>query len=253
MNSAISTPKHVPSDDENASSSPSQFDPERIARANAELEGKHPREILAWTFQNLSDVVVTTAWQPGGIVILDLLHELGLRPPVIFVDTLFQFRETLDLAQSLRARFDLDLRIYKPEGLDTEPDFVARHGEALWDRDLDLYQEITKVEPMRRAMRETGARAWISGRRRDQGGDRDDLAILETAGDRTKVNPLAAWTRKEVWGHILSKNIPYNPLHDLGYPSIGDRPLTEKADASEGERSGRWKGRAKTECGIHSI
>jgi phosphoadenosine phosphosulfate reductase len=226
--------------------------PAEIDDASRSLEGRHPREILAWTFQNLSNVVVTTAWQPGGIVILDLLHDLGLRPPVIFVDTLFQFPETLELAETLRARYDLDLRIYKPEGLETEAAFTAAHGDSLWDRDLDLYQEITKVEPMRRAMRETGAQAWISGRRRDQGGERDGLPILEVAGDRVKVNPLAAWTRKEIWGHILSKGIPYNPLHDLGYPSIGDRPLTEKADAAEGERSGRWKGRGKTECGIHT-
>lgn len=230
----------------------SLLNPSSVAETAAGLEGKHPREILAWTFRNLSDVVVTTAWQPGGIVILDLLHELGLRPPVIFIDTLFQFPETLELAETLRGRYDLDLRVYKPEGLETESDFAAKFGEALWDRDLDLYQEVTKVEPMRRAMRETGARAWISGRRRDQGGERDGLPILEVAGDRVKVNPLAAWTRKEIWGHILSKGIPYNPLHDQGYPSIGDRPLTEKADAAEGERSGRWKGRGKTECGIHT-
>ncbi|HQF54504.1 MAG TPA: phosphoadenosine phosphosulfate reductase [Fibrobacteria bacterium] len=223
-----------------------------LTQANEELETRHPREILAWAFQNLRDVVVTTAWQPGGIVILDLLHDLGLRPPVIFVDTLFQFPETLELASKLQARYDLDLRVYKPAGLETESDFIARHGEALWDRDLDLYQELTKVEPLRRAMRETGARAWISGRRRDQGGERSELAILERAGERIKVNPLATWTRKEIWGHILSNGIPYNPLHDQGYPSIGDWPLTDKADADQGERSGRWKGRGKTECGIHT-
>lgn len=221
--------------------------------ASRSLEGKHPRAILEWAFQNLSNLVVTTAWQPGGIVILDLLHDLRLRPPVIFVDTLFHFSETLDLARTLRERYDLDLRVFKPRGLETESDFVARHGESLWDRDLDLYQELTKVEPMRRALSETGARAWISGRRRDQGGDRQNLSIIELSGRRVKVNPLAAWSRKEIWGHILSKGIPYNSLHDQGYPSIGDRPLTEKADADQGERSGRWKGRDKSECGIHSI
>lgn len=223
-----------------------------LTEQSQKLEGLHPRELLKWTFEHLQNVVVTTAWQPGGIVILDFLHDLGLRPPVIFVDTLYQFQETLDLAESLRSRYDLDLRVFKPAGLASESDFVSVHGPDLWDRDLDAYQEITKVEPMRRAMRETGAQAWISGRRRDQGGDRTELSILEASGDRIKVNPLAAWTRKEVWGHILSKGIPYNPLHDQGYPSIGDRPLTEKADAAEGERSGRWKGRGKTECGIHN-
>ena len=223
-----------------------------LAARSSELEGLHPREILTWCLANLPGVVVTTSFQPGGIVILDLLHELGMRPPVIFVDTLWHFPETLELAEKSRNRFGMDLRIYRPEGLTTELEFVDRHGPALWDRDLDLYQEVTKVEPMRRALAETGARSWISGRRRDQGGDRQDLAVLEVSGGRIKANPLAAWTRKEVWGHILSRNLPYNPLHDLGYPSIGDRPLTERADADEGERSGRWKGRGKSECGIHT-
>ena len=96
------------------------------------------------------------------------------------------------------------------------------------------------------------ARAWISGRRREQGGERTELPVLELSGGRIKVNPLAAWSRKDIWGRILSKGLPYNPLHDQGYPSIGDRPLTEPASAEDGERSGRWKGRGKTECGIHT-
>jgi len=223
-----------------------------LAERSGELEGLHPRQILSWCLGNLPGVVVTTSFQPGGIVLLDLLHEQGLRPPVIFVDTLWHFPETLELAAKARALFDLDLRVYRPEGLSSELEFVDLHGPALWDRDLDLYQEVTKVEPMRRALSETGARSWISARRRDQGGDRTDLPILELSGGRVKANPLAAWTRKEVWGHLLSRNLPYNPLHDQGYPSIGDRPLTERADADEGERSGRWKGRGKTECGIHT-
>lgn len=224
-----------------------------LASRSLELEGRHPRDILAWTFGNLPGTVVTTAFQPGGIVILDLLHELGLRPPVIFVDTLYQFPETLALAETCRERFAMDLRVWKPQDCLATADFEARHGTELWEKDLDAYQELTKVEPMRRAMRETGARGWVSGRRRDQGGDRQELAVLELSGDRVKVNPLAAWTRKDLWKHLLDRGLPYNPLHDQGYPSIGDWPLTDKADASEGERSGRWKGRGKTECGIHSI
>lgn len=224
-----------------------------LASRSSELEGKHPRDILAWAFEHLPGTVVTTAFQPGGIVILDLLHELGLRPPVIFVDTLYQFPETLALAEQCRERFAMDLRIWKPLDCGTTAEFEARHGTELWEKDLDLYQDLTKVEPMRRAMRETAARGWVSGRRRDQGGDRQDLAVLELSGERVKVNPLAAWTRKDLWKHLLDRGLPYNPLHDQGYPSIGDWPLTDKADASEGERSGRWKGRGKTECGIHSI
>jgi phosphoadenosine phosphosulfate reductase len=227
-------------------------DKDWLTARSGELEGQHPSRILEWSLLNLPGVVVTTSFQPGGIVILDLLHELGMRPPVIFVDTLWHFPQTLELAEKARERFGMDLRIYRPGGLSSEMEFVDRHGPALWDRDLDLYQEVTKVEPMRRALAETGAKSWISARRRDQGGDRQDLSILEISSGRIKVNPLAAWTRKEIWGHILSKDLPYNPLHDQGYPSIGDRPLTERADADDGERSGRWKGRGTSECGIHT-
>lgn len=223
-----------------------------LARA-PELEGLGPSGILSWVAANLPGTVVTTAFQPGGIVLLDLLHKAGIRLPVIFVDTLYHFPETLELAATCRERFDLDLRVYKPEGCASVDEFEARHGARLWDTDLDLYQERTKVEPMRRALAETAARGWISARRRDQGGERQELSILESSNGRLKVNPLASWTRKEVWKHLLDNGLPYNPLHDRGYPSIGDWPLTEPADASEGERSGRWKGRGKTECGIHSM
>jgi len=223
-----------------------------LARAS-ELDGLEPSAILSWVAGNVPGTVVTTAFQPGGIVLLDLLHRAGLRLPVIFVDTLYHFPETLALAEACRERFDLDLRIYRPESCATAQEFEARHGSRLWDVDLDAYQERTKVEPMRRALSETAARGWISARRRDQGGERQELSILEPSNGRLKVNPLAAWTRKEVWKHLLDNGLPYNPLHDRGYPSIGDWPLTEPADASEGERSGRWKGRGKTECGIHSM
>lgn len=224
-----------------------------VRERSAELEGLHPSEILRWCFEHLEGVFATTAFQPGGIVLLDLLHRSGRRPPVLFVDTLHHFPETLELAAVCKARFDLDLRVGKPGGCSSAEEFARIHGEALWDRDLDLYQKLTKVDPLRALLDEVRGECWISARRRDQGGERGELPVLEISGDRIKVNPLAAWTRKEVWGHLLSNELPYNPLHDQGYPSIGDAPLTEPADASEGERSGRWKGRGKTECGIHTM
>lgn len=231
---------------------PLAIDPGQVAEQAGRLEGRDPAEILSWVFGNIPGTVVATSFQPGGIVVLDLLGKLGLRPPVIFVDTLWHFPETLELAERARERFDLDLRIYRPDGLESEAEFVSRHGDSLWDRDLELYQEVTKVEPMRRALRETAATTWVSARRRDQGGERTSLPVLEIAGGRIKANPLAGWTRKEVWAWILSNGLPYNPLHDQGYPSIGDRPLTEPVQVGGDERSGRWKGRGKTECGIHT-
>jgi phosphoadenosine phosphosulfate reductase len=217
-----------------------------------ELETAHPREILAWVRDHVPGTVVSTSFQPSGLVILDLLKELAWKPPVVFLDTLHHFPETLALAEEAREFFGIDLRIYRPQGFGTAAELAKAHGEELWERDLDLYQEITKVEPMKRALDELGARAWISGRRRDQSEGRATIPVVEPKGERLKVNPLANWTKKETWAWILEKGLPYNPLHDQGYPSIGDAPLTAPVEAGEDERSGRWKGKGKSECGIHT-
>jgi len=217
-----------------------------------ELETAHPREILAWVRDHVPGTIVSTSFQPSGLVILDLLKELGWKPPVVFLDTLHHFPETLALAETARDYFGIDLRIFKPQGFETASALAAVHGEELWDRDVELYQTLTKVEPMKRALESLGARAWISGRRRDQSEGRAVLAVLEPKGERLKVNPLANWTKKETWAYILEKGLPYNPLHDQGYPSIGDAPLTAPVGAGEDERSGRWKGKGKSECGIHT-
>jgi phosphoadenosine phosphosulfate reductase len=103
---------------------------------------------------------------------------------------------------------------------------------------------------MERAL--VGADGWITGRRRDQASSRADLPAVEV-GDRIKVNPLVAWTRKDVWKFIHEHNVPYNALHDRGYTSIGDEPLTTPTLEGEHERAGRWRGQDRLECGLHTI
>ncbi|MEO0770686.1 MAG: phosphoadenylyl-sulfate reductase, partial [Cyanobacteria bacterium J06649_4] len=112
--------------------------------------------------------------------------------------------------------------------------------------------ELTKVEPLQRALKDLNVNAWITGRRRDQSQTRQDLPIFERdAEGRLKINPLAHWTKKEVWAYIVEQGVLYNSLHDQGYTSIGDEPLTTPTAANEDERAGRWRGIEKTECGIH--
>ena len=193
-------------------------------------------------------LIVTTAFGPGGMSVLHLLRGLGARLPVVFIDTLYHFPETLAFAREVARRWDLDLRIYQPAV--SRRAFEAAFGPRLWERDLDRYHELTKVEPMRRAL--PGVRGWITARRRDQASTRRSLSTFED-GDPPRFNPLAAWSRDDVWRYVHANGILYHPLHDRGYASVGDQPLTTPIDSGEHERAGRWRGLERTECGLHFI
>jgi phosphoadenosine phosphosulfate reductase len=191
-------------------------------------------------------LAVVSAFGPGSLVLLHALHELSIRLPVVFIDTLHHFPETIQHVERVRDLYDLDLRVFRP--YETLAEFEAHHGPNLWERDLDLYQEISKVEPFRRATE--NLEAWFTGRRREQSETRARLPIVDGT-TQLKINPVANWTRSDVWRYILENSIPYNPLHDQGYASIGDRLLTTPVAAGEPERAGRWRGSERTECGIH--
>lgn len=219
------------------------------APAEQALEHAAAGTVLRWALGEFAPgrLAVVSAFGPGSLVLFHLLHELGASLPVVFVDTLHHFPETLELVERVRDRFALDLRVHRPA--ESREAFEARWGPRLWERDLELYQQVTKVEPFRRATQ--GLEGWITGRRRDQADTRRALAVVER-GEHVRVNPLATWTRTEVWGYVLRHHLPYNPLHDQGYASIGDAPLTTPVSAGEHERAGRWRGSGKLECGIHA-
>ncbi len=212
------------------------------------LEHASAHEVLRWAVDTFSPerFAVVSAFGPGSAVILHLLSEIGASLPVVFVDTLHHFPETLALVDTVAARYGLDLRVYRPAA--SRAEFEAAHGPRLWERDLDRYQQLTKVEPFRRAT--AGLDGWITGRRRDQSGTRGELAVVE-GGERVRVNPLARWSRQDVWDFIRRHDLPYNPLHDQGYASIGDAQLTTPVGEGEHERAGRWRGAGRLECGIH--
>lgn len=223
---------------------------------NERFENAHPREILAWCINNMSHgLVQSTAFGVSGMVIMDIIYrDLQPKPavPVLFVDTLHHFPETLDLVEKAKARYNLDLKIYKNSEANNRAEFGCRYGYALWKRDINEFHTLTKVEPFQRAMDELNVTAWINGRRRDQASTRAEIPIFELDKQgRLKVNPLACWTRKETWKHVFEYRVPYNVLHDQGYGSIGDEPLTTPTGAGEHERAGRWRDSGKTECGLH--
>lgn len=219
---------------------------------NAQFETASPQEILAWCVSNIPQgLVQTTSFSVLAITHM-LYRELNHPVPVIFLDTLHLFQETLDIAGKANFVYDLDLHTYRAVGADSREAFAQRYGDRLWERDIEQFYALTKVEPLQRALDELNVRAWITGRRRDQSSTRQSLPIFERAEDgRLKVNPLANWTKQDLWAYVDQHSVIYNPLHDQGYTSIGDEPLTTPTHVGEDERAGRWRGTEKTECGIH--
>ncbi|MBD2461286.1 phosphoadenosine phosphosulfate reductase [Oscillatoria sp. FACHB-1407] len=223
---------------------------------NKQYDTAHPSEVLAWCVANLpTGLVQTSAFNVDDLVITDILYR-QLKPanpvPVMFLDTLYHFPQTLELVAKAKDLYNLNLQTYKIPDVDSREAFQAKYGDALWETDVAQFHHLTKIEPLQRGLQELGAIAWITGRRRDQAVTRADMPVFELDGNqRLKVNPLAAWTRKQSWAYVAEHNMIYNPLHDQGYASIGDEPLTTPIAEGEDERAGRWRGMGKTECGIH--
>ncbi|KAK7513328.1 Phosphoadenosine phosphosulfate reductase family-domain-containing protein [Phyllosticta citricarpa] len=225
---------------------------------NAQLQKLDPEDILRWCLVTLPSLFQTTAFGLSGLVTLDILSKLPnpTKMPVdlIFLDTLHHFPETLALVDRIRRRYpNFNLHVYKPAGCDNDQDFAKKHGERLWETNDELYDFVAKVEPAQRAYAELQVKAVLTGRRRSQGGKRGDLDIIEIADDGlVKVNPLANWSFADVKDYIEKHNVPYNELLDRGYKSVGDWHSTQPVADGENERAGRWKGREKSECGIHN-
>lgn len=191
---------------------------------------------------------------PGGMVLLHMLSRLGLSMPVIFLDTDFLFPETLALRDTIVKRFGVEVLTYRPAY--TPEEQAALYGDRLWATDPDGCCRLRKVEPMQRAIEELDLAAWVTALRRDQSATRRGIDIVErqtlpSGRALTKVYPLAGWTRKDVWTYIHQHGVPYNPLLDQGYTSLGCTHCT--VVGSGDERSGRWPGRNKTECGLHTF
>jgi len=233
---------------------------EHLQFINNTLNNLSPIEVLRWckiTFPNLYQI---TAFGLSGLVTLDMLSKLAAEtpdaPPIdaIFFDTLYHFSETLDLVERTRARYpNVRLHVYTPEGCATATEFEARHGAELWKTNDKLYDWIAKVEPAQRAYSELSVAAVLTGRRRSQGAKRSSLEIVEIdEAGLIKINPLASWSFAQVKAYVKENNVPYNALLDRGYKSVGDWHSTEPVAEGEDERSGRWKGQGKTECGIHN-
>lgn len=217
---------------------------------STQFEGRSPAEIVAWALpQYAPRIAMTSSFGAEGIVLIDLLAQQGVKLPVIYLDTGYHFAATEILKDQLQQRYDLEIIVQKA-GLSLDEQ-SAQHGENLYERDPDLCCRLRKVEPLKAALGNLDA--WVAALRRDQSPSRANIQILEwnVKHDLVKINPLATWTRKDVWNYIVKNKLPYNQLHDEGYTSIGCWPCTKKVTAGDHERSGRWAGKGKLECGIH--
>lgn len=214
------------------------------------LESSDPEAIVRWAVgEFFPDLTLACSFGgPSGMALLDLVAKVEPRVDVFYLDTGFLFPETYETVRVAAERYGIEPVAYRP--LLTPEEQAAQYGEALWARDPDLCCELRKVEPNRRAL--TGKRAWISGLRRDQSKTREAIDIVEWDHQfgLVKVNPLAAWTERDVWAYIVAHGVPYNPLHDRSYPSIGCTHCTSPVKPGDDLRSGRWQGFDKTECGI---
>jgi phosphoadenosine phosphosulfate reductase len=228
-------------------------DADALAARSRELEGAPPVEILRFAFATWDRIAISTAFGPEGCALIHMA--VGEKPdiPVFTVDTGFLFPESIALRQAFVDRYGIKLRVL--EGAVSLVEQERRHGPALYQRDTDTCCALRKVEPTRRAL--DGLDAWIAGLRRDQGKSRAAIDVLERydhddGAPLVKVNPLASWTRKDTWAYLMKHEVPYNPLLDQGYKSIGCWPCTRPVDAGADERAGRWGGQ-KSECGIHTF
>ena len=187
---------------------------------------------------------------PAGMVLLDMIAKRDVSVPVYFLDTGLLFEETYALVDRLRKRYGIEPIAVRPEL--TVPQQNARYGEALWARDPDACCNLRKVVPQRRFLETFDA--WITGIRRDQSASRRNVDVVSRNGTTglAKIAPLAQWTSKDIWSYVVAHDVPYNPLNDRGYPSLGCTHCTRAVAPGEDPRAGRWSGTDKLECGLHA-
>ncbi|MFI5290832.1 MAG: phosphoadenylyl-sulfate reductase, partial [Polyangia bacterium] len=229
------------------------MDAEELKAKSRELEGQSPEAILRFAFQRFPKIAISTAFGPEGCALVAMAAELKPDLRVFTIDTDFLFPESVALREKFVEKYRIRLEVLRGEVSIEEQN--RRFGARLFERDTDQCCALRKVEPTRRALE--GLDAWVAGLRRDQSKSRAAIDILESYdrddGEKlVKVNPLAAWTRKDTWDYLVAHEVPYNPLLDRGYKSIGCWPCTQPVADGADERAGRWGGQ-KSECGIHTF
>jgi phosphoadenosine phosphosulfate reductase len=221
---------------------------EELARS---LEGVPTREVLQWAVRTYRPRVALACsfGGPTGIVALDMIMSIDRATPVYVLDTGLLFPETHALIDRIKERYGIEPIRISPALSVREQE--CRYGPKLWERDPDACCAMRKVEPQKKFLEKYDA--WISGVRRDQAETRAEFPIVQWDKQfrLVKINAFATWDERTVWAYIREHDLPYNELHDHGFPSIGCVPCTRAVQPGEEGRAGRWPGHDKTECGIH--
>jgi phosphoadenosine phosphosulfate reductase len=222
-----------------------------LAAEDRRLSGATAEERISWALSTYgSSLVLSTSFGAQAAVMLHMASRLAPDIPVVFIDTGYLFPETYQFADTLTKRLNINLKIYRSA---QSPAWIeARHGK-LWEQGsegLAKYNQIVKVEPMQRALSELGAKGWLAGLRRVQSTTRENLSVVSTQDGRTKVLPIIEWTDRDVFRYLAANDLPYHPLWEKGYVSIGDVHTTRPLSADMTAEETRFFG-MKRECGIH--
>jgi phosphoadenosine phosphosulfate reductase len=210
-------------------------------------------ERVRWAVEQFGDkLILSTSFGIQSAVMLHLATSILPRIPVVFIDTGYHFPETYRFADELTKRLDLNLRVYAPR---LSPAYYeARHGKR-WEQGIEglaAYNFDHKVEPMDRGVRELGATAWLAGLRRTQGSTRENLEFAQVQNKITKVHPILDWDNRAIYRYLVDNDLPYHPLWDQGYVSIGDKHSSSPLQPGQSEEDTRFGG-LKRECGLHEI
>ncbi|MDR9366626.1 MAG: phosphoadenylyl-sulfate reductase [Balneolaceae bacterium] len=229
-----------------------KFSSTELNQLNQQFETTDPGEILSWVYETFGkEMVLGTGFGSSGVFLIHQLQTYGIDIPVFYLDTNLLFDSTYELKDRIEARYNIDITRVTPElSLKKQAD---RFGDELWKRNPNQCCFYRKVLPLRNYL--SDKKAWVTGIRRSQSDTRNQVRIVDwdEENDVIKINPVAHWSGKKIWDEIHRHNLPYNPMHDEGYPSIGCIPCTQPVNASKesDDRNGRWNGTDKTECGIH--
>ena len=212
----------------------------------------NPERVLRWAFDTFgAAVAISSAFGVEGMAVIDIAAGVRKDFRVFTLDTEFLFPETYNLMDQVEQRYGIAIeRVYS---LISAEEQERVHGQALWTRNPDECCDLRKVEPLRRKLGEL--RAWVTSIRRDQTAERAGAGKIEwdEKFGLVKINPIADWSSKQVWQYIREHDVPFNPLHERNFPSIGCTHCTRAVRPGEDDRAGRWAGLSKTECGLHII
>ncbi|HVI09986.1 MAG TPA: phosphoadenylyl-sulfate reductase [Candidatus Binatia bacterium] len=225
---------------------------DQIPVLRSAAEGWKPEQVLEWGFATFGGAVaISSAFGVEGMAVIDMASRVRKSFRLFTLDTEFLFPETYNLMDRVEQKYGIMIERVFPEESPEEQEHI--YGPRLWERNPDFCCHMRKVEPLRHKLAELNA--WITGIRRDQTAARAHAGKIEWDEKfaLVKINPIVDWNSKQVWRYIHQHGVPYNELHDGGYPSIGCTHCTRAVLPGEDSRAGRWAGSTKTECGLHII